>query len=130
MCGSGSMWGFVGGCLNWTWAFPVKIEQWGYFKFRCQIIKNEGEWYGKTKTSSGCHIYIHKFLCDLTKGADACYTQENPGKHTRETNCRERERKKETKGGINKETEKRGRKKHIKKYKWLKKNHFKKYQNH
>ena len=43
--------------------------------------------------SPGCHIYIHGFVCDLTKGADACYTQEkNLGKHTWETNCWERER--------------------------------------
>ena len=42
------------------------------------------ERHGITRLS---YIYIHKFVCDLTKGADACYTQENLGKHTRETNC-------------------------------------------
>ena len=56
--------------------------------------KNEGGLIWKDMASPGCHIYIHKFGCDLTKGADACYTQENLGKHTRETNCREREKEK------------------------------------
>ena len=47
----------------------------------------------KDMASPGCHIYIHVFVCDLTKGADACYTQENLGKHTRELTAeRERER--------------------------------------
>ena len=33
------------------------------------------------------------FVCDLAKGADACYTQKNLGKHTRELTAeRERER--------------------------------------
>ena len=39
------------------------------------------------------YIYIHVFVCDLAKGADACYTQKNLGKHTRELTAeRERER--------------------------------------
>ena len=55
--------------------------------------KNEGGLIWKDMASPGCHIYIHGFVCDLTKGADACYTQENLGKHTRELTAeRERER--------------------------------------
>ena len=51
----------------------------------------------RDQTSPGCHIYIyiHVFVCDLAKGADACYTQKNLGKHTRELTA-ERERERET----------------------------------
>ena len=43
------------------------------------------ERHGITRLS---YIYIHGFVCDLTKGADACYTQEKkPRKTYLRTNC-------------------------------------------
>ena len=39
------------------------------------------------------YIYIHVFVCDLAKGADACYTQKKPRKtYSRAAAERERER--------------------------------------
>ena len=69
MCGSGSMSGFVGGCLKLSISGEDRAVR--LLANRWQIIKMNG------KTKTGCHIYIyiHKFLCD----PDACYTQENQG---------------------------------------------------